>query len=128
MLQPGEGKADLELESERNDDPDLETAMPPLESSMPVDLPAKAVTPCPGAVPPSDELRKHGPRRTKEGEAVRPVPDVKFEVKQTVEIELRSSSRVAQRYQQSDLYKPKPRAEESTVETVRDLRQSTNPV
>ena len=90
--------------------------MLPLESSMPVDLPAKAVTPYYGAVSPSVE-RKHGPRHTKEGKAVKPVPDVEFEVKQTVEID-RRSSRVAQRYQQSDLYKPKPRAEGSTVETV----------
>ncbi len=42
---------------------------------------------------------------------------MEVEVKQTVVIE-RRSPRVAQRYQQSDLYTPKPRAEGSTVETV----------
>ena len=49
---------------------------------------------------------------------MRPVPDVQIEVKKTVEIDRRSSARVAHRNQQSDLYKPKPRAEGSTVETV----------
>ncbi len=102
--------------------------MPPLESSMPVDLPAKAVTPFHGVLSSSFE-RKHGPRHTKEGKAVKPVPDVEVEVKQTVEID-RRSSHVAQRYQQSNLYKPKPRIgqKEAQSRLCGELLQFTNHV
>ena len=81
------------------------TAMPPLESRIEFGKPRveeAQVVPSP-------------PEPTKEGEAPMPVPDV--EVKQTVEID-RRSSRISQRYLQSDLYKPKPREQGSTVETM----------
>ncbi len=41
------GERDLELENERKVDPNLKTAMPPLERLKPVDMCAKEATPCP---------------------------------------------------------------------------------
>ena len=83
------------------------TAMPPLESPLELGKPTQGVTNAVSTSPIMEEP-------TEEGEAKAPNPEV--EVKQTVEVD-RRSSRISQRYLQSDLYKPKPREEGSTVET-----------
>ena len=81
------------------------TAMPPLEGPIEFGKPKQGMT----------HAVSLSPKSTQEGEAATPAPDV--EVKQTVEID-RRSSRISQRYLQSDLYKPKPREQGSTVETM----------
>ncbi len=84
------------------------TAMPPLESPLELGKPKQGGAHVVPSSPATDEP-------TEEGEAATPIPEV--EVKQTVEVD-RRSSRISQRYLQSDLYKPKPREQGSAIETT----------